>query len=303
MLLVSRKSFFILVILAFLAIAGLAGLIWSGIYDVAADVSHSRPVYTLLETARERSIEVRASKLTVPDLTDKARIIQGVGNYNAMCMGCHLAPGMAETELSKGLYPAPPNLSKETVDAGKAFWVIKHGIKASGMPAWGKSMGDEYIWNMAAFLQALPKLTPEQYQALVASSGGHSHGGGESDGHAHAEGGEDHHDEVDAPAHAQGGDTTPWRACRWMSRSLTRILRARRRTPMCPRIRRRRPVKCTSMPTARSTSTTHRRLRRPSRPPPTRMPYQQWINVIAVAKTRILITDLKTSPPWMNVEK
>ncbi len=138
------------------------------------------------------------------DLDDPARIRQGAGNYNAMCTGCHLGPGMQDTELSMGLYPAPPNLSKETVDADTAFWVIKHGIKASGMPAWGKSMDDEYIWNMAAFLQALPKLTPEQYQALVASSGGHSHGGGESEGHAHAEGGEDHHDEGDAHAHTEG---------------------------------------------------------------------------------------------------
>ena len=88
---------------------------------------------------------------------------------------------MAETELSKGLNPAPPNLSREPVDAAEAFWVIKHGIKASGMPAWGMSMQDEYIWGMVAFLQELPKLSPAQYQAMVASSGGHSHGGGETE--------------------------------------------------------------------------------------------------------------------------
>ena len=87
---------------------------------------------------------------------------------------------MADTELSRGLYPAPPNLSKETVDAASAFWIIKHGIKASGMPAWGKSMSDDYIWNMVAFLQRLPKLDDEQYKALVATSGGHDHGGGET---------------------------------------------------------------------------------------------------------------------------
>src|SRR3546814_1099025 len=55
----------------------------------------------------------------------------------AMCTGCHLAPGMSETEMSRGLYPAPPDLTKTTVEAAEAFWVIKHGIKASGMPAWG----------------------------------------------------------------------------------------------------------------------------------------------------------------------
>jgi hypothetical protein len=118
-------------------------------------------------------------------------------------MGCHLAPGMAATELSKGLYPAPPDLTRHPVGAAEAFWVIKHGIKASGMPAWGKSMDDEYIWNMAAFLQRLPDLGPEQYEALVASSGGHSHGGGETRPHLHSEGAPDHDEGAhasDAPA-------------------------------------------------------------------------------------------------------
>lgn len=178
------------------AVAG-GVVMYSGAYNVAADAPHTPPVYALLETARERSIATRAADLTLPaDLNDPARITQGAGNYNAMCTGCHLTPGMAETELSKGLYPAPPNLSKESVDAAEAFWVIKHGIKASGMPAWGKSMSDEYIWNMAAFLQLLPKLDAAQYKAMVASSGGHSHGGGETQPHAHADGvSDDHGDE------------------------------------------------------------------------------------------------------------
>lgn len=137
-------------------------------------------------------------------MTDPARIIQGAGNYDAMCTGCHLKPGMAETELSKGLYPAPPNLSSQNVEAGHAFWVIKHGIKASGMPSWGKSMEDEYIWNMVAFLKKLPTMKSEEYSTLVASSGGHSHGGGESQPHGHAEAmSGDHHGEF-----AQGSQQT-----------------------------------------------------------------------------------------------
>ena len=174
--------------LVLLLVSGL--YIWSGLYNVGADDSHTRPVHSMLQTLRERSIEVRAAELQLPtDLLDADRIRQGAGNYNAMCMGCHLAPGMADTELSKGLYPAPPNLTAEkTVDAAEAFWVIKHGIKASGMPAWGKSMDDKYIWNMAAFLQRLPELSGEQYEALVASSGGHDHGGGETKPHGHGEG-------------------------------------------------------------------------------------------------------------------
>lgn len=185
--------------------AGGAAAIYSGAYDVGADAPHTRPVHALLETARERSIAARADDLQVPtDLGDPARIRQGAGNYNAMCTGCHLTPGAGETELSKGLYPRPPNLSLTRVRPAEAFWTIKHGIKASGMPAWGANMDDEHIWNMAAFLQELPKLDKAKYDALVASSGGHSHGGGETGGHAHAEEGQDHHEETQAHEHDEG---------------------------------------------------------------------------------------------------
>lgn len=168
---------------------------WSGIYNIGADDAHTRPVYSMLEMLRERSVTARAHKLhPPPNLNNAALIRQGAGNYNAMCTGCHLAPGMAATELSKGLYPSPPDLSRADVgDPSHHFWVIKHGIKASGMPAWGMSMSDDYIWNMVAFLQQLPKLDAAQYQALVASSGGHSHGGGESMPHDDGQEMADHH--------------------------------------------------------------------------------------------------------------
>lgn len=190
---VTRSALLTLSALSGIAVLATAGFVWSGVYNIGADDPHTRPVHVLMETMRERSIDARASKLQVPDLKDPARIRQGAGNYNAMCMGCHLAPGMQATELSRGLYPAPPNLTRDTVDAAKAFWVIKHGIKASGMPAWGKSMQDEYIWNMAAFLQRLPRLDAAQYQALVESSGGHDHGGGETKPHHHPEVATDDH--------------------------------------------------------------------------------------------------------------
>ncbi len=168
------------------AIVG-AGVVYFGVINVGADEPHSDPVYALLSTARDRSIEVRSRDIEVPDLSDVALIRAGAGNYNSMCIGCHLAPGIAGTELSNSLYPAPPNLSKLGVDGNPAaaFWIIKHGIKSTGMPAWGKSMADPYIWGMVAFLQQLPSLDAEQYNALATSSGGHQHGGGESKMHNH----------------------------------------------------------------------------------------------------------------------
>jgi ketosteroid isomerase-like protein len=112
------------------------------------------------------------------------------------------------TELSAGLSPAPPNLAKEApADAAEAFWVIKHGIKSTGMPAWGKHMEDQYIWDIVGFVRKLPSLSAEQYRAEVAASGGHSHGGGESADHSHEEA--DDHEEGTADHHSHDTDHSP----------------------------------------------------------------------------------------------
>ncbi|MFB8828766.1 c-type cytochrome [Azotobacter sp. CWF10] len=170
-----------------------AGVLYSGLIDVGADAPHSAPVRALLETARERSVAVRARDIQVPYLADEAMIRAGAGNYDAMCVGCHLAPGLTETELGRGLYPAPPDLGEvgHAGDPAGAFWVIKHGIKATAMPAWGRSMDDPYIWELVAFLGRLPSLDAESYRRMVESSPGHRHGGG-SMGSGAAQGGPAH---------------------------------------------------------------------------------------------------------------
>lgn len=196
-----KKIVITLLAVTVLAAATIAVVVYLGVVNVAADEPHSSPVTALLETARNRSIVARADSIDVPQLDDPAKVQAGAGNYAAMCVSCHLAPGLAATELSEGLYPAPPNLTQAGLpdDPARTFWVIKHGIKASGMPAWGKSMDDRYIWDIVAFLERLPSLDAQQYQAMVNASGGHQHGGGETDHQ-----GGSHHDSV-PEAHHEGG--------------------------------------------------------------------------------------------------
>lgn len=197
------KILITLLVLVLLAI----GWAWSGLYSVAADVPHTRPVHALLELLRERSVAARASAIEVPLLDEEALIRAGAGNYDAMCSGCHLAPDMAETEVSRGLYPAPPNLAQsDRVDPAAAFWTIKHGLKASGMPAWGRSMEDSDIWGMVALLQKLPKMTSKDYRALVDTSAGHSHGAGETERDRDSQADpEEHPHDADAPGTAAKG--------------------------------------------------------------------------------------------------
>lgn len=155
--------------------------IYSGAYNIAADEPHARITENLLATLRQRSVAVRADDIPVPDLNKASLIESGAEHYAAMCTGCHLAPGMTNTELRQGLYPAPPDFSEqgrtESFDPARAFWVIKHGIKLTGMPAWGTTHDDKSIWGLVAFVQKLPELSPEEYESMTAgSAGGHDHG-------------------------------------------------------------------------------------------------------------------------------
>ena len=150
-------------------------VIYMGAYNFAADIPHTQPVYWLLETARERSIAVRAADVVVPgDLADPKRIASGAGQYADMCSSCHLAPGMKRTEISRGLYPRAPELRRRSHSTpAEDFWVVKHGVKMTGMPAWGVTHSDELLWDVVAFLRKLPELTAEQYQVLVKSAPTH----------------------------------------------------------------------------------------------------------------------------------
>ena len=163
------------------AVAGF-GFIWFGVFNVAANDKHWGITTEFLEIVRNRSISARAPELTVPDLSDEARIQRGAANYDAMCAQCHLAPGVKTSELFEGLNPKPPVLYQDDhfseMPATNTFWVIKNGIKMTGMPAWGNNNSDEQIWDLIATISAMNKMTVEQYQKLV-KSGASTHKGGE----------------------------------------------------------------------------------------------------------------------------
>ena len=169
------STVFVLILL--IVISGFAGaLLYAGVYNIGADAPHSKAVYMTLDKFRERAIKHHARNLVAPsDLGDPKRIASGAGLYSEMCTGCHLGPGLEKTEMSQGLYPPAPELARGTDhSAAEQFWIVKHGIKLSAMPAWGRSHSDKLIWDMVAFLGALPKLSPAQYQAAVATvPGGH----------------------------------------------------------------------------------------------------------------------------------
>ena len=157
------------------------GFIYSGLYPMGADDQHTDLTYWALETMRERSIARSASDIVVPDLADSSLLLAGGADYNEMCSGCHLRPGVSQNDMTIGMYPSPPNLADKLDEHGhdhgesitdeqaarRNFWIIKHGIKASGMPAWGPTHDDARIWAMVAFLEKLPDLSETEYQIIT----------------------------------------------------------------------------------------------------------------------------------------
>lgn len=174
------KTIKILFILGILGLLAGSAFIYSGIYPIGADVPHNKLTHWILKQARERSISRASANIQVPDLSSADMLLSGGADYNDMCSSCHLKPGQTESDMTIGLYPKPPNLSlaeheeehaedgDETTESQKMFWTIKHGIKASGMPAWGLTHDDGRIWAMVAFIKKMPDLTSDQYQVLTA---------------------------------------------------------------------------------------------------------------------------------------
>lgn len=178
-----------LVVLAALAVGAIA-YAYSGIYDVSARSQHSGLVNWLLSTASHASVERRSMSVNVPDLDEESMVLAGINDFDAMCVGCHGAPGVSPEAMGQGLNPPAPDLAKEAAEMSPAelFWVTKNGIRMTGMPAWGVTHDDDAIWPVVAIMMQLPELDAAGYQELLASAAGHGHHAddGVVDEHSHA---------------------------------------------------------------------------------------------------------------------
>lgn len=157
-------------ILVMLLALGAGLFVHLGVYDVAATRQHTGPVYWLMETALLKSVQARAKGIAVPDLSDPDRIHRGLRLYQDHCRQCHGGPGVAPDALGLGMQPLPSNLvhTAREWEPGWIFWVVKHGVKMTGMPAWRYRLSDQDLWDIVAFVETLPGLSPEEYRRLVA---------------------------------------------------------------------------------------------------------------------------------------
>ncbi len=172
---------------AVVALAGV-GYMYSGLYNVAATAPHNALSRWLLQTTQKNSVKAHAEKVGPPPQLTEKQLGHGVEHFANTCVQCHGAPGVERGELGKGMTPTPPDLSKAVAEWSdqELYWIVKHGIKFAGMPAFGPTHADEELWALVAFLKQLPRTTPEQYAQITAESAGkksRSASAGASGGH------------------------------------------------------------------------------------------------------------------------
>jgi mono/diheme cytochrome c family protein len=146
-----------------------------GFYNVAAAVDEPALVTWALTRVRLASVarhEIENAKAPFA-LDDPTVIREGARNFaNAGCVHCHGGPGAKWSKFSEGLNPGPPDLKDIANERSTAeiFWVVKNGIRMTGMPSFGKvGLADDQLWRLAAFVKAIPKVSEADYRTWTTS--------------------------------------------------------------------------------------------------------------------------------------
>src|SRR5262249_36447826 len=157
-----------------LLVVGALGVTFLGAYNVAANVPDNPAVAWLLSTNMKRSVVSHASAITTPARLTDQQARDAARIYKETCVYCHGAPGKDPGDICTRLNPDPPYLPDTVAGwtSSQLFWIIKNGIKMTGMASYGAVHKDEEIWKLVAFVQRLPKMTPEEYGRMEQASAG-----------------------------------------------------------------------------------------------------------------------------------
>ena len=154
-----------------LAALGVSGFLFAaaGLAPIKASSGHWPITAWLLKFTMRRSLATQSLGLKPPQLDTPDLVLQGAGHYETGCRSCHGSPGEPVPRVSQQMTPRPPSLSSATNELApdELFYVVKHGVKFTGMPAWPTQQRDDEIWAMAAFLLKFPQLNAASYRQLI----------------------------------------------------------------------------------------------------------------------------------------
>ena len=133
-----------------------------GLMPVSADGNHLRLEARIMPAVLHASIVCHASGETNPVPLNEDNLKAGVDTYKVMCARCHSTPEGEASVYGQSFYPPAPKLPEGMAQYtdSQLFWLIKHGIRNTGMPAWGSMLSDEEIWQIVSLLKNSQDLPP-----------------------------------------------------------------------------------------------------------------------------------------------
>lgn len=141
----------------------------SGVIPIRASSGHWAVTRWLLEFSKTRSVTTHTLGMEVPPLDDRDLVSKGAGAYDLSCRPCHGSPDLRSPRIAAAMLPRPPYLPDvvEKRSPAQLFYIVKHGIKFTGMPAWPALSRDDEVWSVVAFLRELRRLDAREYQRLA----------------------------------------------------------------------------------------------------------------------------------------
>jgi cytochrome c553 len=154
-----------------IVLGGLGGffVMLSGIVPIKASSGHWAITEAILDAAKRRSVATHTLGMKVPPLDRPGMVIVGAGQYGFACEPCHGSPAVKQPRVAARMTPRPPDLRDVSLSYApdELFYIVKHGIKFTGMPAWPSRHRDDEVWSMVAFLRELPAMDAKTYEDLT----------------------------------------------------------------------------------------------------------------------------------------
>ncbi len=149
-----------------------------GLINPRADIPVSSVESSVAMKFLDASLDRRAPDEKNPVGASEAELTAGMKLFQSNCAGCHGDINQEESPMAESFYPRAPQFIHDAPDmpGNQNFYLIKHGIRYSGMPAWGRAMTDQQIWQVVGFLSAMDKL-PESVQGEWRALSKHAGGG------------------------------------------------------------------------------------------------------------------------------
>jgi thiosulfate dehydrogenase len=162
----------IVAVILVLVLGGL-GLAFLGLIPTRANVAPPQMERRLAMSALDISVDRHAPRLNNPVPPTDENLIAGLKIYTMNCALCHGGIDRQPSVLEKSFYPPPPNLIMDPPDDPEwhLYFVIRNGVRYTGMPAWDKALTEPDIWKVTAFLARIDKLPPAVQDYWKKSSG------------------------------------------------------------------------------------------------------------------------------------